>query len=667
MCILRLLLFFLLTETTFSEQSVSGSSRRRLLSADPDLDATRSNHRLWKPLIGDDSRIYACSGRDFFVFESNGTLAWAVHLNYTCNGDITPVHGGKGKIFLVAEDRVLKITFPTLGSSRRSAAAEVLFGPDWGAAASDGGAIIGISTSALSSSLYMNIKKRGLFAYTMQGQLLWSLGPVLNRHGYRLGCRKSPTGCYFSSTPVIDHCEATIYVANTEGELYSVSTRTSQFMWIQDFSWLDQVFTITAGNNGRLFITVPVKSLVLALDVSTGNVLWQQSVGPLSTSEYAPVVDSNGFISIGSLDGCLYTISPTGLVKKFPESPPPKSVIQVSPILDCSGYAVYISQTQMEMKTSRTIREYTYISALSPKGAVFMLLVPATGTIYWSDIYSDQIPSSLAKSDLQQFLLDERILLRFLAASKIGNPLQCRSRSQRLSSSCSKATMKRLNGYTGDERTVIIFLVFETLVLFALAGLVRFCSIFWRKKKLQGNDLGSFLEKRRSLQLKKKAVDRTITELKKKAAEEAVEDNLLEEIGSLVQERKTIQGKLSTTYSLGRDKPVIASEHLLLPLQGCEMRSFSFQDARKQSITTMFHTLSSSEASSADSSTSIRSSSTGSGEATTEVSFLDKGKAPIEEESLSSGSSEMEMRRLRGGDGRSPRPTSSPSTSCCNR
>lgn len=65
-------------------------------------------------------------------------------------------------------------------------------------------------------------------------------------------------------------------------------------MWIHDFSWLDKVFTVTAGNNGRLFITVPMKALVLALDVSTGKVLWQQNIGPLSTSEYAPAVDSNG-------------------------------------------------------------------------------------------------------------------------------------------------------------------------------------------------------------------------------------------------------------------------------------------------------------------------------------------------------------------------------------
>ena len=83
-------------------------------------------------------------------------------------------------------------------------------------------------------------------------------------------------------------------ISNTEGELYSLSVRSPYFKWIQDFSSLDKYYTITPGNNGRLYVTVPARALVLALDVSTGTVLWQGSIGPLSTTECAPVVDSNG-------------------------------------------------------------------------------------------------------------------------------------------------------------------------------------------------------------------------------------------------------------------------------------------------------------------------------------------------------------------------------------
>lgn len=62
-------------------------------------------------------------------------------------------------------------------------------------------------------------------------------------------------------------------------------------------------------------------------------------------------------------------------------------MIQVKPVVDCSGYAVYISQTIMDGKISRTIDEYTYVSAKKPLKSVVTLLVPATGTVYWSESY----------------------------------------------------------------------------------------------------------------------------------------------------------------------------------------------------------------------------------------------------------------------------------------
>lgn len=87
-------------------------------------------------------------------------------------------------------------------------------------------------------------------------------------------------------------------ISNTGGELYSLSIRRPHFKWIQDLSSYDKVFTITPGNNGRLYVTVPVKALLLALDVSSGNVLWEGSIGPLRTADYAPVVDSNGKLHV---------------------------------------------------------------------------------------------------------------------------------------------------------------------------------------------------------------------------------------------------------------------------------------------------------------------------------------------------------------------------------
>ncbi|GFY86817.1 hypothetical protein Acr_05g0004560 [Actinidia rufa] len=510
----------------------------------------KSSRRLSKPLIRDDGRIYSCSERNLFAFESNGYIAWSVNLNYSCNVRIAPVHGGSRKIFLVAENRVLRINPLNIGTYEP--AVEVFFGPGLG---EEGGEFIGIA------------------------------------------------------------------ISNTLGELYALSVRTPNFKWVQDFSSLDKSFTITPGNNGRLYVIVAVRALVLALDVFTGTVLWQRRLGPLSTPECAPVIDSNGWISIGSLDGFVYSFSPTGVLKKFPKAAALDSVIQVSPLLDCSGYAVYLSQTVMEGKTSHTIGEYNYISALKPLNVVFTLLVPETGSIYWHKSYSElgQFLSVLSEGDLQHFVVDEGILLAFITAS-----------SQKLASSCSQAEPKHVSIYKGNEKAIIPFLVFESATLIVLVVVVRFCCVFWRKKKLQSQNLGKFLEKRRSLRLQKKAFDRTIMEIGQKAAEEAVENEMLEKLGDLVKQKEGIERKLSTTYSLGRDR-TSSKPKSILPLYDGKTKSYSFQGAKKESVT-MFHTLSDT---SADSSSEQEVESSFVEDKDTVIKEKGKAKVPSEDDNSS--------------------------------
>lgn len=86
--------------------------------------------RLSNPLIGYDGRVYTCSERNLFAFERNGSISWTVPLNYTCNVGIAPVHGDRGKIYLVAENRVMKINPSNIGTTE--SAAEVFFGPEPG-------------------------------------------------------------------------------------------------------------------------------------------------------------------------------------------------------------------------------------------------------------------------------------------------------------------------------------------------------------------------------------------------------------------------------------------------------------------------------------------------------------------------------------------------------
>ncbi|KAL1309411.1 hypothetical protein AAHE18_17G175600 [Arachis hypogaea] len=527
---------------------------------------------LSKPLVGDDGRIYVCSNKKLFAFESNGSISWTMHIDYKCNVAMAPVHGGFGKIYLIADNRILMVKLEISGTSEP--VAELFFGPGPGQQVET--EIIGLSVSTLTSTVFINIKNRGLFAYKSHGRLLWSIGPLLYKFGYHQGCRKNITDCSFASVPVLDQCEGSIYISNTEGQLYCLSIRGRHFRWIQDFSYLDRNFTITAGNNGRLYVTIPVRALLLALDVFSGNVLWQRSIGPLSKADSVPVVDSNGkWVSIGSLDGFLYSFSPTGDLKKFSRRNTDNYVIQVGSFLDCSGFSVYTSQIEMEGKVSHTAGEFTTVSAIRPKVALLTKLVPATGSIYWSENNPGQLTTSLSKSDLSQFVVDEEILLAFLAASN-------------------STKLRKLNTVliilAGNERVIALFLLFESTVLAILIGLVRFCCSFWAKKKLQDQGLGSFLAKRCSLQLKKKALDRTITELERKATEEAADREVLEKLVDMSKEREGIQRKLSTTYSLGRDKSDSHARSILL-LQTGKTKSYSFQGTRGKNMT-MFHTMS---------------------------------------------------------------------------
>ncbi|CAN1788489.1 Protein GAMETE EXPRESSED 3 [Linum perenne] len=207
---------------------------------------------------------------------------------------------------------------------------------------------------------------------------------------------------------------------------------------------------------------------------------------------------------------------------------------------------------------------YNYVSAMRTTGVTFTLLVPATGTVYWSESYPGEFKSALSESDLKHFVADEGIILAFVTASR-------------------------------NRRSLLLFLLFESIVLVVLAGLVRFCCIFWNKEKLQGQHLGSFLHKRRSLQQQKKALDRTITELHQKASEEETGHQAIEDISDLLRKRHNLERKLSTTYSLGRDdsggmsRGSSKNHKTLLPTTyNGAARSYSFQGAEKESVM-IFH------------------------------------------------------------------------------
>ncbi len=107
-------------------------------------------------------------------------------------------------------------------------------------------------------------------------------------------------------------------------------------------------------------------------------------------------------------------------------------------------------------------------------------------------------------------------------------------------------------------------------------------------------------------------------------------NEVLEKLGDMVREREGIERKLSTTYSLGRDRAGSQSRSLL-PLYDGKTRSYSFQSAKKESVT-IFHTLS--DTSSGESS-SEKETNGGFHEEESAGKAKAKAKAPIEAESSS--------------------------------
>ncbi|XP_020700985.1 protein GAMETE EXPRESSED 3 isoform X1 [Dendrobium catenatum] len=588
--------------------------------------------RLYKPLITDDGRIYTCSGKHLFSFDSNGTVVWIIPLGYLSNAEISPVVDDRGKIYLIAEDRILKVTPSNIGNLKFTS--EVIFGPN--STIGGSGEIIGLSISILYASIFLTIKNRGLFALSFHGKLLWSAGPILYRFGYRQGCKENSRDCYFCSTPVVDQCEGTLYILNTEGQLYSLYMRTHHFRWVHDFSSIDKFMTSIPGNNGLLYVIFPRKASVIALDVYSGNILWQQSFGPLGTEQSLPVVDSNGWLSIGSLDGYLYSFSPTGEVKQLLKSTAIDSIIQTSPVLDCSGFAIYVLQTRVIAKSIRDIGNCTYISAMKPASLVLTMLTPATGTVYWTGNYPGELTNFLSNSDLRYFTVDERIFLTFLSSSRTGNTLPCHTMSQINAWTCSQAKPKLVNMYTGNEGAILPFIFFQLAVLVLLAFFVRFCFVFWRKRKLQEHGLAMFLDKRRSLHHKRKTLGRMICKLEQREEEDTDAHENLDQLGEMVNIKKGIERKLSTSYSLGRDT-VISQQGSILPLSDGKDRSHSLHSARKEDVT-MFNTLSSSESGSSSDDSIDRESRQSWGE----TEQVDKGKAVVVGSSSSTSNLESE-------------------------
>lgn len=159
-------------------------------------------------------------------------------MNFKCNTGFSPVYSGLNQVhtlhsdqsvlyfftfplflkvigcfqmLVLAENRILRVDFPRNGTKSEP---ELFFDP--------GETILGFAVSVSSSSVYITVKNHGLYAYNMLRQQLWIAEPKTERFGYRLGCRKDYENCKFDSRPVIDSCEASIYVRPLSLSFFSI-------------------------------------------------------------------------------------------------------------------------------------------------------------------------------------------------------------------------------------------------------------------------------------------------------------------------------------------------------------------------------------------------------------------------------------------------------------
>lgn len=117
---------------------------------------------------------------------------------------------------------------------------------------------------------------------------------------------------------------------------------------------------------------------------------------------------------------------------------------------------------------------------------------------------------------------------------------------------------------------------------------------------------------------------------------------MIEKISSLVRERRSVERKLSTTYSLGRDEAAASSESKSLPpVYDAKSRSYSFQGAKKESVT-IFHTLSATSSAEGSSEREASWVSEDKDQSTAKAKAKAKAKAPIKAESSSDGDGIMD-------------------------
>ncbi|EFJ13712.1 hypothetical protein SELMODRAFT_424391 [Selaginella moellendorffii] len=439
------------------------------------------------PTIASDGRIYICTGKNLISYNEDMSLNWTASLRSgTCERHIPPIIDSAGRVYLAAQNNVQIVTPKPYSYSTKKYTISFLY--NFTSHGIGSKPVTGLAASQTDAAImfYVNSGVGGLYAVTIEGTPRWSLGGIVNSSDWQQSsfdfsdfCSSNSSVCYFHYSPAVDMCDGSLYIAHSNGWLYAISGWQPFIRWRYNFGLNREASEagITTGNNGLVYAAVVAQEMVYAFDAQTGDVFWRVKVGPLSVLTCFPRVDLTGWVFIGSVDGCLYAISPNGQeVKKYLELESKSSIIQAPPYLECNGGALYVAQVQVTSKYisygARTLVSYT--DALS----VFVSQIdPFTGTLYRRQNF---LPDLSTKGGCT---FDSSLILALVAAS-VSTSGPCKAGERATAATCvGNLAIPQLPDMTNKKFKEYYISIPSVFIGFILA--VIFVFTWWsRKRKL---------------------------------------------------------------------------------------------------------------------------------------------------------------------------------------
>ncbi|GAQ79714.1 hypothetical protein KFL_000360300 [Klebsormidium nitens] len=305
------------------------------------------------PVAGPDGQVYVCSGRSLLAFDTDGRLEWNAALpgGSQCQTLVAPFPDSRGNVYVAAGASLLQVS----ATGRSTPTVTTVFTvPNAG---QRGVGVLGVTPSADGSVLYINGATQGLFAIRLDGTPVWknATGSALpftvaadGRADVTCGSADNP--CYFYSSPSVDVCTGDLYIANSDGYLYSLSLAAAALRWRVRLPLASATQVGVTVSGGTVYAAAATPGRIMAFSTN-GGAAWTQTggyaFGSLDYRSPAPIVGPGGTVLVGSSDGSVYVVDASGssvsAYSSVPGGTNQAGTITSPPVLDCSGSAVWVA------------------------------------------------------------------------------------------------------------------------------------------------------------------------------------------------------------------------------------------------------------------------------------------------------------------------------------